>query len=226
MKNVLSRLPKCLQDPFERSLDEDRLRSMPNGFLPASMYRRPGAFLVGDAWNMRHPLTGGGMTVGLKDVCLLKVFLAPDRVGSLHDKTTVMNQLNCFYWKRKSYASVINILAQSLYGLFGGTTSHSHLSVLREACFHYFKLGGRCVRDPVGLLAGLFPSPFMLYIHFFLVALYGIFLLLSGKILLTRPPHYNLFPFIHYPLRIMDSFRVFFTAFHVLWPYILTERHT
>jgi squalene monooxygenase len=198
---------------------------MPNGFLPASMYRRPGAFILGDAWNMRHPLTGGGMTVGLKDVCLLKIFLSPDRVGSLHDKDTVMNQLNSFYWKRKSYASAINILAQSLYGLFGGA-NHSHLLVLREACFHYFKLGGRCVSDPVGLLAGLSPSPSLLYIHFFLVALYGIFMLLSGKILLIRSRSYGIF-LIDYPLRAtMDSFRVLFTAFHVIWPYILTERHT
>ena len=29
------------------------------------------ALLLGDSWNTRHPLTGGGMTVALKDVELV-----------------------------------------------------------------------------------------------------------------------------------------------------------
>jgi squalene monooxygenase len=34
-----------------------------------------GAILLGDAFNMRHPLTGGGMTVVLNDVILLREML-------------------------------------------------------------------------------------------------------------------------------------------------------
>ena len=48
---------------------------MPNSFLPAyPQHRLPyatGCLLVGDAPNMRHPLTGGGMTVGLGDAVIL-----------------------------------------------------------------------------------------------------------------------------------------------------------
>lgn len=32
---------------------------MPNGFLPPSLNRSQGMILLGDAMNMRHPLTGG-----------------------------------------------------------------------------------------------------------------------------------------------------------------------
>ena len=51
------------------------LRSMPNPFFPAPPQgrkrTREGAVLLGDAWNQRHPLTGGGMTVALWDVVTL-----------------------------------------------------------------------------------------------------------------------------------------------------------
>jgi squalene monooxygenase len=38
---------------------------------------QPGALLLGDAFNMRHPLTGGGMTVALSDCSLLAELLRP-----------------------------------------------------------------------------------------------------------------------------------------------------
>ena len=41
------------------AVDKERLRSMPNGFLPPSMNRCEGVIMLGDAMNMRHPLTGG-----------------------------------------------------------------------------------------------------------------------------------------------------------------------
>lgn len=221
MKNVHLRLPEGLRRSFEKSLNEDRLRSMPNSFLPASICNKPGAFAVGDAWNMRHPLTGGGMTVGLKDVCLLKHILSPKHIPSLHDKSSVMNQLKHFYWKRKSHASVINILAQSLYTLFSGDDS-SYLLILKESCFRYFQLGGRCVKDPISLLGGLLPSPLMLYSHFFLVVLYGIFLLISGKINLPKQLPSTKW-FMLYFMRFIGSFYVCFVALRVILPYMIAE---
>jgi len=43
----------------------------------ASPYATPGAFMIGDSLNMRHAVTGGGMTVGLSDVVLLRDLLRP-----------------------------------------------------------------------------------------------------------------------------------------------------
>lgn len=34
-----------------------------------------GVLLLGDAYNMRHPLTGGGMSVALNDVCIWRDLL-------------------------------------------------------------------------------------------------------------------------------------------------------
>lgn len=61
---VLPQIPKVLQDCLRVELDKgQRLRSMPNSFLPPSMQgqnkENEGVVVVGDAMNMRHPLTGG-----------------------------------------------------------------------------------------------------------------------------------------------------------------------
>ena len=115
---VLPSLPKCIQPSFERALDEGKLRSMPNSFLPPSVNRTSGMVMLGDAMNMRHPLTGGGMTVAFNDVVLLRNLLHPHVVPDLGDTKMVLKQMEVFHWKRKNLTSVINILAQALYSLF------------------------------------------------------------------------------------------------------------
>lgn len=59
----------------------DRLRTVPNSFLPPATRghygAREGVIMVGDSRNMRHPLTGGGMMVALHDAMLSTEYLAP-----------------------------------------------------------------------------------------------------------------------------------------------------
>lgn len=71
--------------------------------------------------------------------------------------------------RKQSHSFVINILAQALYGVFASPTGKTHASLIyaqyfrsvivghmnsvRKACFDYFKLGGRCTADPIGLLS-------------------------------------------------------------------------
>lgn len=62
--SVIPQLPEQLRECVSKQLESgQRLRSMPNSFLPPSMQgqnkQRKGVILVGDAMNMRHPLTGG-----------------------------------------------------------------------------------------------------------------------------------------------------------------------
>ena len=115
---VLPSLPESVQPSFERALNEGKLRSMPNSFLPPSVNRTAGFAVLGDALNMRHPLTGGGMTVAFNDVVLLRDLLSPNVVPNLGDTKVVLRQLKAFHWQRKNLTSVINILAQALYSLF------------------------------------------------------------------------------------------------------------
>ena len=90
------------------------------------------------------------MTVAFKDVCLLSEMLK--QVDSFHDTLAVKKIAKKFHVARKRNCMVINILAQALYELFSG--GNEDLKILRNACFDYFVIGGRCASDPVGLLAG------------------------------------------------------------------------
>lgn len=119
MRNkVLPSLPKSVQPSFLAALEKGQLRSMPNSFLPPTVNKTRGLIFLGDAMNMRHPLTGGGMTVALTDVIHICDLLSPENVPNLTKTDQVLKQMTRFHWKRKNTSSVINILAQALYSLF------------------------------------------------------------------------------------------------------------
>jgi squalene monooxygenase len=112
-----------------RALEKDRLRRMPNSFLPPHRQARvrESVVLLGDAWNMRHPLTGGGMTVALNDVVLLShalVALGPGELG-LGDWARVRSVVKNWESARRPQASTINILSVALYDLFGAEGENS-----------------------------------------------------------------------------------------------------
>jgi squalene monooxygenase len=98
---------------------------MPNSFLPAvvqgSTASKAGVILIGDAWNMRHPLTGGGMTVALNDVVFLRSLLG--QVDDWSDLSSIQKLLSSWHWQRKPLASTVNILSVALYDLFGADGS-------------------------------------------------------------------------------------------------------
>ena len=131
---VLPSLPKPIQSSFQLALDEGKLRSMPNSWLPPSTNKVPGLVLLGDAMNMRHPLTGGGMTVALNDVVLLQELLSPEKIPDLGDTQLVLKQLKTFHWRRKNLTSVINILAQALYALFAANGTDHYSRILFWPC--------------------------------------------------------------------------------------------
>ncbi|CCG84047.1 protein of unknown function [Taphrina deformans PYCC 5710] len=182
---VLPELPDSLRPSFEVALETERLRSMPNSFLPPSSNNTEGLIMLGDAMNMRHPLTGGGMTVALNDVRLLSELLNPDNIASLTDTKAVLSVMPTLHWRRKNLASTINVLAQALYSLFAA--DDERLKVLQEGCFRYFQLGGQCVDGPVGFLSGMSTRPIMLFVHFFAVALYAIYLQFCKSRVLDYP---------------------------------------
>ncbi|XP_067932592.1 squalene monooxygenase-like [Watersipora subatra] len=177
LENTLPYLPEHLAGPFEDGVLNGRVRSMPCRFLPPSTLRKNGVLMLGDAFNMRHPLTGGGMSVALNDIYLWRGLL--QQIPDLSDYQQ-MDAAHALFQNRrkKTHSFVVNILAQALYELF--SASDENLSRLRDACFKYFKLGGRCVDGPVGLLSVLSPDPFTLVGHFFAVALYSVWLIMKS----------------------------------------------
>ncbi len=68
---------------------------------------------AGDAFNMRHPLTGGGMTVALSDTQLLCDMLRP--LPDFSDALLTARTTAAFYTRRKPLSATINTLANALY---------------------------------------------------------------------------------------------------------------
>ena len=139
-------------------------KSMRNKTMPASPSRTPGAVLLGDAFNMRHPLTGGGMTVAFSDVVTMKSMLSP--LPSFADFAAVEKRVDAFYAHRTRPALTINTLANALYRVFCAS-GDSSMEEMRKACFEYLRLGGSMSAGPIALLGGLETNPLTLVSHFF-----------------------------------------------------------
>lgn len=206
---VCPQLPVEMQEKFMDALQTERLRAMPSGFLPPALNQRDGTILLGDALNVRSPLTGGGMTVALEDVLKCRELLSKEYVPSFTDSELILQAMGAFHWKRKRYSCVINVLAMSLYAVFAAQTPD--MTVIQNGCFEYFKRGGSCVTGPIDLLAGMNQSPASLIYHFFSVALYSIGIMLRDGGLSQLPRN------------IVRSFTVFYTACVVIVPFLWGE---
>lgn len=215
LKNVvLPSLPDQVQPSFAAALEEGKLRSMPNSWLPPTTQQIPGMVLLGDAMNMRHPLTGGGMTVAFNDVVLLSELLSPDKIPNLSDTKLVQSAMRDFHWRRKNLSSIINILAQALYALFAA--NDHQLKALQLGCFRYFERGGECIDGPAGLLAGIIRQPFVLFYHFFAVALLSIWIVITQTV-------GNIGGAWKLPLALIRSVQIFWKACVVIFPFIFSE---
>ncbi|GMH24045.1 hypothetical protein Nepgr_025888 [Nepenthes gracilis] len=169
-QGLIAPIPREICDTFVAAIDNGNLRSMPNRSMPAAPQPTPGALLMGDAFNMWHPLTGGGMTVALD--------LRP--LSDLTDAASLCRYLES-YILCKPVASTINTLAGALYKVFSASPDQARKEMC-QACFDYLSLGGVFSTGPVAILSGLNPRPLSLVLHFFAVALFGI-----GRLLLLFP---------------------------------------
>ncbi|KAG4960590.1 hypothetical protein AAZX31_13G235100 [Glycine max] len=202
---VAPQVPPELRESFIAAVEKGNMRSMPNRSMPASPYPTPGALLMGDAFNMRHPLTGGGMTVALSDIVLLRNLLRP--LHDLHDANALCKYLESFYTLRKPVASTINTLAGALYKVFCASPDPASKE-MRQACFDYLSLGGVFSDGPIALLSGLNPRPLSLVLHFFAVAIYGV-----GRLLIPFPS----------PKRMWIGARLISGASAIIFPIIKAE---
>lgn len=119
------------------------------------------------------------MTVGLGDALILTELLGGSEglgassrevIDLEKDRVSVREAAEVWYWRRKGLTGTINVLAQALYSLFGADgklfnafsqpfllvlhRKGEDLELLKMACFRYFERGGKCIEDPVSMLAG------------------------------------------------------------------------
>ncbi|KAA0152935.1 hypothetical protein FNF29_03459 [Cafeteria roenbergensis] len=203
---VMHQLPERVRPIFRDALATQEPVTCVNKRLPARPPSVKRALLLGDAWNMRHPLTGGGMTVALRDV---ETFSNAIDGVDIDEDAALDDALAKFRQVRQGHAVTVNVLANALHRVF---TRPDHddgtRAALREACIEYLKLGGPSSAGPVGLLAALSPKPIVLVSHFFLVALFAI-----RRALFPCPT----------PVSIMRSYRLMKIACMIIMPLASAE---
>jgi len=145
---------------------------------------------------------------------LLSDLLSPERIQSLSDTAAVQKAMKEFHWKRKGLSSVINILAQALHSLFAA--NDHQLKALQKGCFAYFQKGGNCVDGPAGLLAGIIRRPFVLFYHFFAVAMLSIWIVMMDTI-------GGVLGLWKLPIAVEECVLIFWKACVVIFPFIFSE---
>ncbi len=128
---VAPEVPEVLREAFLEAVGSSMIRTMQNKQLYSKPLHQPGALLLGDAFNMRHPLTGGGMTVAFSDCKLLCDLLQP--LPSFSDALATASTTADFYVKRKPMSATINTLANALYKVFCYTGELPDLRVVWDA---------------------------------------------------------------------------------------------
>jgi squalene monooxygenase len=154
-------IPAGMRKAFNRAVEEGDYKVMPNHNMKAKAFRKEGIVLLGDSLNMRHPLTGGGMTACFSDIIGLNKSLENvDFQNHIQVHEAVLN----YYTNRGKGVETINILAYALYQVVKDKD-------LKEAVFNYLKKGGSHAKQPLSLLAGLNKDKQVLLRHFMKVAM-------------------------------------------------------
>ncbi|KAK2638753.1 hypothetical protein Ddye_026548 [Dipteronia dyeriana] len=161
------------------AIEKGNIRTMTNRSMTATPQPTLGALLLGDAFNTRHPLTGGGMTVALSYIVVLRDLLRP--FHDLNNAPALCKYLESFYTLRKPVASTINTFDCALDKVFFASSDPS-MKEMHQTCFYYLSLGGDFMNGPIALLSDLNPRPLSLVTNFFDVSIYGV-----GRLLLPFP---------------------------------------
>ena len=171
--NVAPYIPKEMKLSYEAAVTEAKFKMMPNHYMAAKPLIKKGAVMLGDSLNMRHPLTGGGLTAVFSDIYLLSGQLLS--LPNFDNENLVMKKVKTYYKQRHYSNANVNILANALYGVMSN-------KVLKKVVYEYLRKGGHNAQIPITLLAGLNRNQKTLIGYFFSAIFFGV-----GKLLRQSP---------------------------------------
>lgn len=164
LNNILNYMPKVMHESMRAAVASAKFKFMPNHYMSPMACKKTGVVMVGDSLNMRHPLTGGGMTAALTDVMLLSKAIIKE--GYLLELDKLNDVIAKYYQDRNEWNASINILADALYKVCLNEE-------LKEACFNYLSRGESFSKEPLQLLSGVSRNNTLLFKHFIQVAFLG-----------------------------------------------------
>jgi squalene monooxygenase len=171
--NVTPYIPECMLNSYEKALQEGGFKVMPNHYMAAKPIIRKGAVMLGDALNMRHPLTGGGLTAVFSDIQILSTHLLA--MPDFNNTDLIHEKIEAYYRDRQHANANLNILANALYGVMSN-------DLLKTAVFKYLQCGGANAQESIAILAGLNRNHYSLIKQFFFLAMFGAYDLVRESI--------------------------------------------
>jgi squalene monooxygenase len=171
--NVTPYIPECMLGSYEQALQAGGFKVMPNHYMAAKPIIRKGAVMLGDALNMRHPLTGGGLTAVFSDIEILSAHLLA--MPDFNNTDLIHEKIEAYYRDRQNANANLNILANALYGVMSN-------DLLKTAVFKYLQCGGANAQESIAILAGLNRNHYSLIKQFFFLAVFGAYDLVRENI--------------------------------------------
>jgi len=171
--NVTPYIPECMLDSYKQALQAGGFKVMPNHYMAAKPIIRKGAVMLGDALNMRHPLTGGGLTAVFSDIQILSTHLLA--MPDFNNTDLIHEKIEAYYRDRQNANANLNILANALYGVMSN-------DLLKTAVFKYLQCGGANAQESIAILAGLNRNHYSLIKQFFFLAVFGAYDLVRQNI--------------------------------------------
>jgi squalene monooxygenase len=149
---------------YQYAIEEGGFKVMPNHYMAAKPIFRKGAVMLGDALNMRHPLTGGGLTAVFSDIQILSGHLLA--MPDFKNTDLIHQKIEAYYRDRQHANANLNVLANALYGVMSN-------ELLKTAVFKYLQCGGVNAQESIAILAGLNRNHYSLIKQFFCLAMFG-----------------------------------------------------
>ncbi|XP_010519458.1 PREDICTED: squalene monooxygenase 1,1-like [Tarenaya hassleriana] len=177
-KKVISpQIPPKLRDIFLKGLDENpEIKTVATKSMGDSLCDKNGVIVLGDAFNMRHPIVASGMMVALSDVVILRDLLKP--LNNLGDAKKLSRTLKSFHNLRKPMSATVNTLADAFHRVLLASNDEAR-EAMRQGSFNYLCRGGFSTKGLMAILGGMNPRPPSLVLHLFGITFASILTLLS-----------------------------------------------
>ncbi|KAF8089973.1 hypothetical protein N665_0493s0028 [Sinapis alba] len=208
-KNLAPQIPEAgnLREILLKGVDEGlvEIKTSAAKCMSAKPSDKKGVILLGDAFNMRHPVVGSGMMVALSDVLILRNLLKP--LPNFSNTKKVLELVKSFYIIRKPMSGTVNMLAHVFSEVLVDTTDEA-LKAMRQTVFSYLTSGGNRTSGMMAIYGGMNPCPPSLVFHLVCITFKCMVYLLS--------------PFPS-PRRIWHSLRIFALAMQMLGAHLGDE---
>ncbi|KAJ0239151.1 hypothetical protein HA466_0236550 [Hirschfeldia incana] len=205
-ESMAPQIPIQLREIFIKGINDGaKMKMVATKSMSSTLSEKKGVIVLGDAFNMRHPLIASGMMVVLSDILILRHLLKPlENLANINQVSEVIRNFNEI---RKPMSATVNTLGSAFSQVLVASKDEAK-EAMRQGCYDYLCSGGFRTSGLMALLGGMNPRPLTLILHIF-----GITFTSIGHLLYPFPT----------PLRVWHSLRLFVSTLKMLSHHIKVE---